>query len=262
MTFIFLLISIFAQLTFAETPSETAQNPSGFAAGINYYESKDFDKAIVEFNKALQQKPTNPSILTNLGLAYFQKNQKGQALARFRKALWLDPDFSPAETALQFALGQLEVKEIPHRIQNYESFRKTFLEPVSGWVYSILGTFLFAFGGWILIRYFAARKKSLDEDLPFPPFPTVGLIFLIAFVAVTTLSILKAVDQKTTRGTIVIQQTKVLAAPDEKSSSLYEIPEGLEVIIQRTQNDWLQVTYPGGMTGWVPAQNVFVTNAL
>lgn len=261
MTFIILLLSLLSPLSFAESPSEPSPNLSVFSLGLSYYESKDFDRAIVEFDKALQQKPNNPSILTNLALAHFQKNEKGQAIAYFRRALWVDPDFGPAANGLNFLLSQLEVKEIPHRIESYESFRRSFLAPVSPWLYPLLGSFLFFFGGWLIIRYLSARKKALAEELSLPPFPTVGSFFLFFFLISTSFALLKFYDLKQTRGTIIVSQAKVLAAPDEKASSLYEIPEGLEVIVQRSQNDWLQITYPGGMTGWVPARSVYATNA-
>lgn len=267
MTFIFILFSFCvsilspfgSSLAFAQNPPDAIKSGSGFEEGLSSYEKKDFDQAIAHFSRALEQNPLSPSILTNLALAHFQKNQLGYALAYFKQALSLDPDFGPAKSGFEFVFSKLPVKEIPHRTESYESFRKTFLEPVSVWFYVFFGSFLFLVSGWLLIRYFGKRKKAFEEEAPLPPFPGVGALFAVGFVLITSLLFAKFYDLKISRGIIVASKSTVLTAPSAQASSLYEIPEGLEVIVQRQEKEWSQVTYPGSVTGWIPSAELVLT---
>jgi len=51
---------------------------------------------------------------------------------------------------------------------------------------------------------------------------------------------------------IVVKKTPALSAPAENAPTLFELHEGFEVVILELKDDWIQVNYPGGLTGWVP----------
>ena len=229
---------------------------SEFQLGVQAYQKQDFKQAVESFTKVLDETkrtgaPKSATLLTNLGLAHFKVGNKGFAIAYLRQALSLDPGLSTAQSALAFVLTQASVKEIPHRLETYEALRENLLEPVNIFSYFFLSAlFLFA-GGWLVLSYLGQRRRAAQQELGAPPLPIFGFVFLAGFVVVMGLSFLKLWDSTQLRGTIVEAKVAVQAAPGENQAVLFELYEGLEVKVRRKQDGWVQVSYPGGMTGWI-----------
>ena len=105
-----------------------------------------------------------------------------------------------------------------------------------------------------------------------PPFPSVAVIAGVLFVSGAALSASKAYDQSVIRGTIISKQVPVLSSPDSSATQLFDLYEGLEVIVRQfsseksadaenngAKKDWVQVSYPGGSTGWIPRSSIVTT---
>jgi len=73
--------------------------------GQFYLARRDYDKAIAQFKKALQQKPKEPETLNNLGVALDLKGQVNEAVAAYNEALALKQDFAEAQNNLGGALA-------------------------------------------------------------------------------------------------------------------------------------------------------------
>jgi hypothetical protein len=114
-------------------------------------------------------------------------------------------------------------------------------------------------GSWLLLRYFGARRRALLDEQPLPPFPTVGIVLSLGFFVMSFLAVAKAVDQSSLRGTVLPKKIEARSTPDAAGTVLFDLYEGLEVIVQQANDSWIQVTYPGGPTGWVPKSAVFTT---
>src|SRR5690349_14393843 len=74
----------------AATP--TTAVPSGksfeeyFHQGTKSYQEKNYPLAVENFKKALEIQPESTTILTDLGLSYYQQKQRGLAIGYFRRA--------------------------------------------------------------------------------------------------------------------------------------------------------------------------------
>jgi tetratricopeptide (TPR) repeat protein len=72
-------------------------DPNGYPleskTGTAYKELKNYDKAIIAFNKALKLNPNSPMIYNNLGTIYTEMNQFEKAIVFYEKALTLAPEF-------------------------------------------------------------------------------------------------------------------------------------------------------------------------
>lgn len=231
-----------------------------FESGVLSYQSKKYEDARTAFSFALEKDPLNVQALTNLALVQFQMGQLPWAIALLRKAHNLDPDFSTPRAALDFIMPQLGTREIPHEIQFWETFRSTLLVPfplnslMAMTALCLLGT------GWLWLQYFGRRKQALQEEKPFPSFPLIGTLIALLFMSGLTLSVLKVWDLSIPRGTVVTEKVTVYSAPDEKSAVLFDLFGGLEVIMKSSNDQWVQVTYPGALTGWIPKSSVFQTS--
>lgn len=233
-----------------------------FKQGTQSYSEKKFDQAQDFFSKALVKDPQNSTVLTNLALVQFQLGHKAKALAHFRKALDIEPNLQEAKAGLKFVLSQMEIKEIPHQLEFYESLRDKLLAPVSLQVYlGFTALFLFA-SGWTLISYLGKRRKAIGEESALPGFPILSTCFLGGLLIILSLSILKAYDSSIQRATIVEEKVSLQSAPGETQVGILDLYAGMEVIVRITDNGWTQVTYPGAITGWVKSDSLMVTSGL
>lgn len=239
--------------------AETAQ--SQFATGVGAFQKGDLKLARLAFQDSLKLDPDNPVVLHNLAMTEEKAGNIGLALGLWRKALAVDPRYHPAEKAITWARGRLERPEIPHEVEYWETFRNIVLNSVSLSIFlGFTAAFLLA-GGWLFLRYFGARRRAILDERPLPPLPTVAIVFLVGFVAFALLSAAKAWDTTIIRGTILPKKIEARSTPDKTSTALFDLYEGLEVILRQSNGDWTQVTYPGGPTGWIPSSAVFPTTS-
>lgn len=231
-----------------------------FRDGLAAYQAKEFAKAEELFGKALENDPGNIAATLNAGLTQFQLGHKGQALGLFNRVLTQDPENEEAKNALKFVTSKLEIKEIPHRIEFYESFRQNMLAPTSLGLYLAVTAVILLSFGWFLIGWLGFRKVSVRAEEPPPALPIKVPVLGVLFVIFAGLSLAKIYDQTRPRGTIVASPVEVKSAPTANSVTLFTVYEGFEVVILSKTSDWTRINYPGGLTGWVPVKTVLDHN--
>lgn len=234
---------------------ENAEFARSFEQGLAAYQAKDFAKAQEHFAQAIELDPGNAAAMVNYAFSLFESGQKGASAGWLRKALQLDPGNTQAKQGLKFVTSKLEIKEIPHRIEFYETFRASTLTatPLS-LLLAVTAMLLLSFG-WFLIGWLGQRRRDLQNEIP-TPFPLKIAVLGVLWVALSSLTVLKAYDGTVRRATVVASPVEVKSAPTANSVTLFNLYEGLEVILHSTTQDWARVTYPGGMTGWVPLKTV------
>lgn len=233
---------------------------AAFNDGVQKYQTKAYDKARLAFSKAVEFDANNVQALTNLALVQFQLGQKGWALALLRKANTLVPSFSTPISAIRFIEKNLETKEVPHEIETFENLRTAIIAPIS--LTSFLGFLAICFfsAGWLWIDFFAHLKNQNRSKRSIFRMPALKIVVSLIFVFAAVLSVLKIVDQSTSRATIVVDKATVFSAPNAQSVALLDLYAGLQVNIEQFQDEWVQVTYPGTPTGWIPKASLFQTS--
>ena len=263
--FIFPLVFVFSMVgacvtRAAEIPTESSNPQASFTAGIDAYQKKDWVKARSAFLASLEGKPENATALYNLGLTENAAGHTGMALGLWRKALVTSPRFTPASNAIEFAQKKLDHPEIPHDVEAWESFRKVALAPYSIDTFLIATALFLMSGGWLFFGFLGARRSARLDEKPRPGLPYGPVVLLILFIICGSLSLCKGIDSQTIRGTILDKKIEALSSPDSTATPLFDLYEGLEVIVRIANGDWTQVTYPGGATGWIPKRAVLATN--
>lgn len=231
-----------------------------FHQGVSSYQKNDLDHAREQFTQSLKLQPNNVQLLYNLGLTEMKAKHPGLALGLWRKALALEPSNDDVSFAIRFAENSQQERLSSRGGDLFESLHRGLLRETSLGNLVMINLFLFAFAGWILIRYFAQRTRSIENEEPSPPTPYVGILFVVLLLASASLLAAKAYDLSLQRATITLEKVEVKTSPDSSAATLFELFEGLEVIVRQSQGDWLQVSYPGGLAGWVPSNSVFVTS--
>jgi len=78
-----------------ELERRTVEKPDDVAAwthlGHLYFDSSNYDKAILAYNKSLEFKPDNADVLTDLGIMYRRSGHPEDAISAFDRAIKVDP---------------------------------------------------------------------------------------------------------------------------------------------------------------------------
>lgn len=249
---IFVLTMFFSFSTFASDES--------YQKALRFYQEQNFTEAQTQLSEVLTKEPQNKFALYNWGLASYKLSQRGRAVAAWRRALTLDPNFSLPAKALRFAQTEMPNDVFDHGTSTWESLRANVLDEALLDRFYGLSVLLLLGTLFLGVRYFGARHRAYRDETALPPFPTVATVFALLLVISIGLTASKFVAVTETRATIIDSGVVVRSGPNEADNSLFELIEGTEVIVRMKVKDWLQVTYPGGLTGWIPTRSAFVTS--
>jgi tetratricopeptide (TPR) repeat protein len=244
----------------AATPLPPTTVAQAFQNGLAAFQKSDFKTARVWFRETLAKDPSQIVAWYDLGLTESRLGNAGLAMAFWRKALVLSPSFSQAKHALTYTRNKLEHADIPHDVEMWETLHADVLVYGSLVQFSFFTAIVFFMAAWFALKFIGARRRAILDEKPLPPFPAVASILSLAFVTLFALTICKIVDDADLRATVIVKKIEAKALPDTTSTALFDLFEGLEVIVRQTRKEWVQVTYPGGATGWIPRAALF-TNA-
>jgi hypothetical protein len=256
-TLVFPLIIAWTALWTNPAQAQSAENL--FTNGVLSHQKGDLAGAKRSFQESLKLDPDNAITIFNLALTEYQQGNAGLALALWRKALALHPSERSSGRAIEWAKAKLERPEIPHEVQYWESLRQSLLLPVSVEVYIAFSAALLLLSGWVILGFFGKRRRAMAAEIPMPHLSKMAILSGIAFILVASLTLAKLIDLQDLRGTIVAKKVEARSTPETTGTSLFELYEGLEVIVRQARNDWVQVSFPGGLTGWIPRSSIFTT---
>ena len=230
-----------------------------YTEGLGLYQTGEWSQAEELWSAALSQEPQNPLILHNLALASLRLQKPGLAVGLWRKALTLNPSMSAARRALDFALKQLP-QPLPESSSAWVNFKQklSFISPL---LFFTLLTFFFFFSLWLWLSFLEKRKNNQDAAAGFPYLASLCSVFCIPLVF---FSVIRWQDMQIRRATVIEKTTALRSGPAADQTILFELTEGSEVhILRKEETDsevWLQVSYPGGLSGWTPQSSLFQTS--
>ena len=244
----------------AATPLPPTTVAQAFQNALAAFQKNDFKTARLWFRETLAKDSSQIVAWYDLGLTEARLGNSGLAMAFWRKALVLSPTFTQAKYALNLTRNKLERSDIPHDVETWETLRSDVLVYASVFQFSFATAILFFGAAWFALIFIGARRRAMLDEKPLPSFPIAESLSAIAFIALFVLTICKAIDDGDLRATVIVKKIEAKALPDGTSTALFDLFEGLEVVVRQTSKDWVQVTYPGGATGWIPRSSLF-TNA-
>jgi Flp pilus assembly protein TadD len=80
-------------------------NYSHVEVGKFFFVNENYEKAIEEFNKAIQEEPSSAEPYYNLGIVYEARNDLEEAKQSYQKALEINPDHKKSEEHLAKLVG-------------------------------------------------------------------------------------------------------------------------------------------------------------
>lgn len=234
-----------------------------FALAVQSFKAGKLEDAKVRLLEVDRAVPGNPATLLNLGLLAMKERRPGAALGLWRKGLYENPTHVELNNAVNWARSRLEKTDIAHDFDTWESYRNQVLLRVSPLLVVLASALFFFVSGWLWLRWWGRRKRAYEEETAMPTTPLAAIFISGFFVFLLTVSITLFIDRLDVRATVVKSKVSVLSAPDIEATVLFDVFEGLEVLIRDVrlvgESRWRRITYPGGLTGWVREEDVFST---
>ena len=238
---IILLFVLLASLAFPSNVNELMQK------GNEYYKNNQFQLAIDEYNKLVNEGYEGASLYYNLGNAHYRLGNVGYAILYYEKALKLSPSDEDAKHNL--AIAKLNIKDKVDELPQFfifniwEGLLASF--SVSGWtmiVYIIFILLLLA-----VIGYFFSRSVT-QQRISF--FMGVGLLVLL-FSSISLLAVKMNKEFNINNGVIVENVVTVKSSPDSSSKDEFVIHEGLKVRLEDKVDEWVKIRLADGKIGWI-----------
>jgi uncharacterized membrane protein YhaH (DUF805 family) len=252
-------ISILLVLTFCtgsafsqEAGTEAQEPPKSsvpvFTQALETFKSANLPESRARFSELLTQHPNDPVLLYNLGLVEFTDKHPGKALAYWRKALYLQPGFSPALSGIR------QVHRVIPGFKSMDiSIARELYWRIPLWFFFGSAFIFFLVAGVLWVMFAARRKKDVSSSSAIPMLASLLFLIFISFAlhAYFTYYLVPS-------GTILETPVAVRSSPSEESPSLLEFNEGDEVSILREQDPWVQVQKSATAVGWIPKAKILV----
>lgn len=248
------LLTLFLWL-FMTLPSMAQEDT--YQAGIRALQESNVDAALTAFASEHAAGKNFPALYYNWGLAAYQSGKKALAAALWRRALYLDPEMPVAQQALDFVNDQLPKGTSVKDLQGWSAFRARILDRASLNKFMILTWILTVAAGFLLIRYWGTRTRALREETPLPQPPTIGLILTGLCALFVFVSAAKGITQLEVRATVVAQSVPLRTGPSVNDNPIFDLVEGMDVIVRQVQVPWVLITLNTGASGWVPTEALF-----
>ncbi len=248
---VFLIVFVIMAASFDPGLAETAATRSYDTANQLYEEGK-YEEAISEYRQIIDSGIENGYVYYNLGNAYFQTKQLGQAILSYERAGRLIPRDEDVKSNLEY-IRLLTVDKIE--------------APQPGWISHLFTGLLNLFSlaevtilAWILYVLFVSavivfvltRSGRVREYLMH-----AGAAVLVLFVlSGISLSLKIRAAESTQQAIIMAPKVDARSGPGGEYTKMFTLHEGTKVKIRQSREGWYLVSIPGGTGGWVESEAV------
>jgi tetratricopeptide (TPR) repeat protein len=235
MRFVFVFLFTFA----------TAFANPAFDAGMQAYNTGNWDEAISQWTTITASDLTSPELEFNLGNAYFRAGNIEHSILHYERALKLNPNDEDARKNLILA-NRAIVDQIPHapRLglwQYLDKLRDAF--PVSA-----TGKLLLLFNALLAISIGAllyTNNKLRDISA------RIAILFGIAAVFFLTLYGWRASADAQIAAVVMAEKCDIYSSPSDNSTQLFSLHSGTKVRVGEVLSQWTEIQLADGRKGWI-----------
>lgn len=223
-----------------------------FQQGNQAFRESKYEEALSWYQKISEAGFQSGAVFYNMGNCYYKLNKIGKAILFYEKARKLMPDDPEIKMNLELAnLKTIDRIELPpqfflfkwwHDVTHGFTLRQLSRLLIGFYVLSIAIIILWLFVKTDFIRRWLGRT---------------GVVALAITLFWAYLLVLNAREARVKHEAIVLSPTvTVLSAPEENSTSLFVIHEGLKVEVQEQRGEWVHAMLPDGKNGWMKISDV------
>lgn len=223
-----------------------------FEQGNESYREGQFQQAIEQYQKIIDAGFESGKLYYNLGNCYYKLEEIGYAILYYEKAKKILPNDS--EVSLNLELARLKVidrVEMPSRFFLFEWWDKI------KYFYSIpqltrLTTILYIFSAVIFVFFLFLKKNRIHKV-----FFSIFLIFLISTLFSGYVLFSNIYKENANQYAILLSQSvNVLSAPEENSTDVFILHEGVKIKLEDEIGDWTKIVLPDGKSGWIRKDHI------
>lgn len=218
-----------------------------FDAANKLYEEGKYPEAAQAYEKLLAGGARSASLYYNLGTACFRAGQMGRSVAAFRQAEELTPRDPSLRAKLQFVRKQVsgDGKVLTGWWQSWMRLftlnEGAVLAALALWAWCLL----LAAGEWR--PAWKSRLQSAQR--------AAGLLTLIMAAG---LALSAQARYGTTWAVVVAREAVVRFGPIDEAQTSHPLPDGTEVEVLDTKDQWRQVRDASGRSGWVKQDQILL----
>jgi tetratricopeptide (TPR) repeat protein len=229
-----------------------AQTPDEIFNGANAaYERGEYAEAAAAYETVLKYGIRDPRVEYNLGNAEFRMGHLGRAILHYERARRMDPTDRDIRANLQYArsfcFDRVEEPELMLAVRWIRAIQDRLGPDRQAWAALALLWIVAALLAMGLLkpgRWRAAHGWSL-----------AAVLLALALCAASWHSSYQRLEGR--RMAVVLEHSvEVLAGPAENNPTLFTVHEGLTLEVRSSRQDWVQVSLPNGLNGWLSADAV------
>ncbi|MEM9823866.1 MAG: tetratricopeptide repeat protein [Bacteroidota bacterium] len=219
-----------------------------FKKANDAYAAKQYTEAIQAYEAILQEGWYSVELYYNLGNSYYKTQQIGRAILNYERGLYLAPSDEDLRHNLLLVENELvdDFSLIPTFFLSRWWDQAVRMASTSTWAFSGLLLLWLGIGGlvlWILGQDRTQKKRGFF----------IGIALLLLSVLPFALAIGKASLDQDSRIAILLEKEFALrSAPDQESSEILLLHEGLKLSILDEIGAWYKVRLSNGEEGWLP----------
>jgi len=244
-----LILLFFANFSYVYSQEKVQEM---FDAVNKFYLDDKIQEAADEYEKILELGYESGAIYFNLGNAHYKLGNIGKAILYYEKAKKIIPGDSDLNNNLNLANLLIADKITPLPELFYIRYFKKFVQLTSqsGWM-KIFLTLYITLCLIICIRILVKTQK-LRIILH-------KLILLLIFLTAFFFFVLFYSNYQSDRhdwAVVMSEKVDAGSSPIEDSTELFSIHEGTKVKINRTRNNWIEISLPDGKVGWIKREHI------
>lgn len=240
--------AICAALLVASVGSASAQTPEEiFARANEAYAQERYEEALEGYETILKYRIRDARLEFNLGNVYFRMGRLGQAILHFERARRLDPTDRDIVTNLEYAKTfRFDVVEesagMPLWLRWFISLQDRVGPDRQAWTVVALVWIAAALLAWVLST--PGRWRAVFG------WTLAGLLLVTMLVGLSWYTTFQRLEGRQV-AVVLADAVEVLAGPGENNPTLFTVHEGLAVEVRDLREDWVQVSLPNGLHGWL-----------
>ena len=235
------------------TMKPSPNNPEAlWDAAAAAYNAADYLTAIEYYTTILDGGRHSAELYYNLANAYFKREQVGEALLNYTRALRLSP--ADADIRHNLAFAEQSTKDSIEQIPEF--FLSTWMRSVrnlmGGNAWTILSIVMLALALAMALLYLLAQPLTMRKT-GFYSMALFGLLFII-----TTSFAWSARTEATAQRDAIIMSSaaSIKSSPDGNSTELFVLHEGTKVRVGEVMDKWAEVRIADGRKGWIEIDRI------
>lgn len=219
---------------YSQTDQRTISPQEMFNLALEKYKTKDYVQSRQLFRDLLSTNTQDSTLLYNLGLVEYSDNHQERALAYWRRALFLSPGHGPS-------------------LEGISQLKTSISYPWPLWLYwripiaavFLLALFFWCAAGALIVKNIRRIKNNKSISW------TTSALFSALCLLFMVMSAHYYYSQFYLTSATLVTNTPAAASPTNDAPSLFDFKEGDQVVVLRTQNEWLHVKKTETAVGWV-----------